>query len=142
MHKNILIPTDGSLYSERAAQRAVDIAAAGKARLMALYVIDPRKFNKMDLSHEEFLKRKQRLEFEGGKALKNVLEKAKMKRIDCDLLIDEGEPTKVISRVVKENNVDLIVLGPHPRKGVKRLFHKSVSKEAVREAACDVLLTA
>jgi nucleotide-binding universal stress UspA family protein len=41
MFRHILFATDGSSASEHAAQLAVELARVHKARLTALYVVDP-----------------------------------------------------------------------------------------------------
>ena len=42
MYKHLLVPTDGSKLSLKAAKEAAKLAGAGKAKVTALYVIAPK----------------------------------------------------------------------------------------------------
>lgn len=45
-----------------------------------------------------------------------------------------------IIRYAEENDIDLIVMGTHGRRGVRRLLLGSVTEEVVRAAPCDVIV--
>lgn len=51
----------------------------------------------------------------------------------------EGDPALQILRFAKEQQADLIVMGTHGRRGVKRLFMGSVAEHVVRCATQPVL---
>lgn len=50
-----------------------------------------------------------------------------------------GDPATSILRTADEENVDLIVMGTHGRRGLTRLLMGSVAEEVVRKAKCPVL---
>ncbi len=51
----------------------------------------------------------------------------------------EGEPAADILRVAAERKVDLIVMGTHGRRGLRRWIAGSVAEHVVRAAPCPVL---
>jgi nucleotide-binding universal stress UspA family protein len=50
-----------------------------------------------------------------------------------------GSPAEEILRLAGEAHADLIVLGTHGRRGLRRLLMGSVAEEVLRRAACPVL---
>ncbi|HVP52585.1 MAG TPA: universal stress protein [Terriglobales bacterium] len=54
-------------------------------------------------------------------------------------LIEQGEVPEVLSRLVDENDIDLIVIGTGARTGVGKFLLGSVAEEVFRTAACPVL---
>jgi len=51
---------------------------------------------------------------------------------------DSDSPSEAIINYAREQNVDLVVMGTHGRKGMDRLLSGSVSEEVVRGAPCPV----
>lgn len=54
-------------------------------------------------------------------------------------LIEEGEVPEVLSKLVREYDIDLIVIGTGGRKGLEKLLLGSVAEEVFRNAECPVL---
>ena len=50
-----------------------------------------------------------------------------------------GDPARSILRTAESEDVDLIVMGTHGRRGLSRLLMGSVAEEVVRKAPCPVL---
>jgi nucleotide-binding universal stress UspA family protein len=57
-----------------------------------------------------------------------------------EALVCEGEPHDVVVNVANEKDADLIAMGTHGRKGLKKLFMGSVASRVVASSPCDVLL--
>jgi universal stress protein A len=53
--------------------------------------------------------------------------------------IEVGDPRDLIDRVAAEIGADLIVIGTHGRRGIRRLLLGSVAESVVRTAPCPVL---
>jgi nucleotide-binding universal stress UspA family protein len=53
--------------------------------------------------------------------------------------LEEGDPVTEILRVAKETHADLIVMGTHGRRGLRRMLMGSVSELVVRRAPCPVM---
>lgn len=55
-------------------------------------------------------------------------------------IVETGEARDGILKAAKEVSADLIVIGSHGRRGVKRLVLGSVAEDIVRRAPCPVLV--
>ena len=51
-----------------------------------------------------------------------------------------GDPARTILQTAEELGVDLVVVGSHGRRGIKRLLAGSVAESVMREARCPVLV--
>ncbi len=57
-----------------------------------------------------------------------------------DVLIREGEPTAEIETLVKEGNIDLIVLLAHEEGDLEHFLFGRSNHELVRKMPCSILL--
>ena len=64
---------------------------------------------------------------------------APFKGVKHNELIEQGEVPEVLSRLVREHDIDLIVIGTGGRKGLEKLLLGSVAEEVFRNAGCPVL---
>lgn len=51
-----------------------------------------------------------------------------------------GDPSETILEYVKENNIDLIIMGTHGRKGLNHVFFGSVAERVIKGAPIPVLV--
>jgi nucleotide-binding universal stress UspA family protein len=51
-----------------------------------------------------------------------------------------GDPARLVGRVARESGYDLVVVGTHGRRGLRRAVMGSVAERIVREAPCAVLV--
>jgi nucleotide-binding universal stress UspA family protein len=74
-----------------------------------------------------------------SQADKLVAEHAALGRT-LDIELQQGPATQVITHVAEKHNHDLIVVGAHGHRGVRRLLLGSVAESTVRHAPCSVLV--
>jgi len=55
-------------------------------------------------------------------------------------VVCEGEPHEVLVDIARTKNADLIALGTHGRKGIKKIFMGSVTSRVLQSSPCDVLI--
>lgn len=146
MFKKVLLPTDGSKNSERAGERAIDIAELTGADIVVLYVVEtnyfesPRLANyRVDLFDE--------LREEGKKIVEDFranLEDKKCKgtcqNINLTTEIKEGTPYNIILETIAKENIDLTVIGASGRHGLDRFLLGSVTERVIRESKSPVLV--
>ncbi|ELZ85512.1 UspA domain-containing protein [Haloferax elongans ATCC BAA-1513] len=126
MFDQILVPTDGSGYALRAAEYAVDIAAAYGATLHVLYVVDVRTTHAdMPLDDSESQTR-------GQKAVQAVADVAADRDVPVETEIRVGLPHQTIVRYSDERDVDLVVMGTHGTSGLERYLIGSVAERMIR----------
>jgi nucleotide-binding universal stress UspA family protein len=135
-HKKILVATDGSRYSERALDGAVNIAGKCGSSLYVLNVVEINpEFMALAPEAVEKMERDSRALLEG---IKDHLSK---KGVKCETIVHEGEqPYEFIVNEARKHKVDIIVIGTHGRTGLKRLLMGSVAARVIGHTPCPVMV--
>src|SRR5262249_43595157 len=60
-------------------------------------------------------------------------------KVPFTLLVERGELTEVLNRVVDEHAIDLVILGTRGRKGLSHLLSGSMSETVSRSSTCPVI---
>ncbi|NPC56993.1 universal stress protein [Caenimonas soli] len=144
MFSNILLATDGSPASTRAAQLAVELARTCGARLTALYVIDPYPYLGIGESNPLGFQAYMSSAYEHAAqahakvaALCNKEGKAielRWRRAE-DVHASDG-----ILQAAREEGADLIVVGSHGRTGIRRMLLGSIAAKVVSQSPVPVLV--
>jgi nucleotide-binding universal stress UspA family protein len=133
--KKLLVATDGSVYSEAAGKRAIEIAGQHNSEIKALSVVDVTV---------EFMIRAQEVYEElvtKAKSFANgIKEKALSAGVKAESLVRDGEVYKVIIDTAKEYQADMIVMGSLGRTGIKRLLMGSTAERVLGHASFPVLI--
>src|SRR3984885_1739174 len=135
--ERILVPTDFSESSERALEYAKSIAGQDNSQLLLIHVsppvnlITPPEAAWIDVSEIRSAE-EERLQ-QSGAALRSEGYRART-------ISPTGALCDELLSAVKENGVDLIVLGTHGRKGYDRLLLGSDAEAILRQAHCPVFL--
>jgi nucleotide-binding universal stress UspA family protein len=144
-YRKILVAVDGSPASGKGLREAIRLARAERAQLFIVHVVDEfQAFAAMDglvgAPGADLLSALR----EGGKrilakAMGTALkQKIKPKGILREML--SGPAAYPIVREARKLRADLIVLGTHGRRGVRRLVLGSDAEQVVRTASVPVLL--
>jgi nucleotide-binding universal stress UspA family protein len=137
--RTILVPTDFSEPADVALDYAVALAIKLDATVHLLNVVDlqgsqfadlgalltPETIETIVSGNRTALERRARARRETGRI--------------GDVLLRTGDPRDVIDEVARQSNADLIVMGTHGRRGVRRMMLGSVAETIVRTASCPVL---
>jgi nucleotide-binding universal stress UspA family protein len=139
MFKRILIATDGSLFSDKAAELAVSLAASVNAELVALNV-EPRYesflFSERVLDDIERALRKH-----SDDVLAKVVELAGKAAMPCKIQrVKHEAPFRAIIEAAEGSSSDLIVMGSHGRSGVQSLILGSVTQKVLAHTKLPVLV--
>lgn len=147
MFKHILVPTDGSRLSDKAARYAVRLARGTRARITALHVIPPfRPPAEMDVvivypelySPAEYKKATER---DARKLIAKVEALAKAARVRCDaVLVTGGEPWKEIIAAARRRGCDLVVMASHGRRGIAAVLLGSETTKVLTHSKTPVLV--
>lgn len=136
MYDRILVPTDGSPAAEAAIEHAVDIAAKYDATIHALFVVDSGAYSTLEAGAEIVL---EALETEGERAVERVAKIAADAGLDCETSVATGTAYRTIRDYIEEQEVDLVVMGTHGRRGIDRYLLGSVTERVVRTSDVPVL---
>jgi nucleotide-binding universal stress UspA family protein len=153
MYNKILLPTDGSRNSKRANKHALWIADKSNADIVVLYVIDPHfpeVATTLPLStlptpdeqfYEEIRKEGNQIINDFKQELEYIKSRGSCKNVNLKTLIKEGKPSNEIIKVLKEEDIDLVVMGASGRHGLDRFMLGSVTERVIREAEKPVMVT-
>ncbi len=136
MYKNIVVAFDGSEYSKAALLEASNWIKrhGGKALLVHAVFFDEEEFGAKPEQLEK------RMNF-GKKICYQAKEEASSAMgLNLESIICEGEPPDTIAEIAQAKNADLIAIGTHGRKGLKKLLMGSVTSGLIVNAPCDVLV--
>jgi nucleotide-binding universal stress UspA family protein len=133
----ILFATDFSPASEAALPYAFSLAGHYGSNLYFAHVI-ALEYPDFPPPEERATKLQQAREFTDQK-LERLLEAARQKGISCQPLIGEGTIWNALSEMIHKNGIDLIIVGTHGRRGLKKLRLGSVAEQVLRMAPCPVL---
>lgn len=134
--KNILVPLDGSKYSEKSLERAIEFVDAFGSALILIYVVEksiPINF----LDRKEYLELLRKF---GTDILEKANKKLSKKGITAKISLKEGNIVNEIKKTVKKEKCDLIVVGNKGLGSVSRLLLGSVSNKISQSSSCSVLI--
>jgi len=137
--QKILIPTDGSDYSVRAAEYGISIAKMLSAQILVVYVIDDVVINQISKATERDSAELE-LKEAGQRYVNYVLGLAEKAGVKASSLLTKGRPYEQIVRLAKESNIHLIVMGTYGRRGTERVLIGSVAERVIEYAPCPVLV--
>ena len=129
--RNILFATDLDLSSQAALFCALDLARRYNAALYTVNVMPHLPFVEAAEPDPEQIRL---VAMQKLVALTEPFQGIQHKE-----LIEQGEVPEVLSRLVEDNDIDLIVIGTGARKGLEKLLLGSTAEEVFRTAACPVL---
>jgi nucleotide-binding universal stress UspA family protein len=147
MYKKILVPHDGSKYSEKAAEEAVELARLSGAKLVFVNstVLPSLIYTYQEAANAAINEAAQELvDFSGdvaSKSLGYMVAQCKKKGVDASFVHKVGDPAEVILAVAKAQGADLIVMGSKGLSGLSKLRALgSVARKVSEHSACPVLL--
>jgi len=137
--KKILVPTDGSDYSMRAAEYAMSVAKLLKAEVTVVYVIDVVVLDQIAKPAERD-EVEAELKSDGDRYLKYILGMAQKQEVKATSFLAKGRPFAQIIHLAKDLKMDLIVMGSYGRRGAERILIGSVAERVIEYASCPVLV--
>ena len=135
--KNILFATDGSKYSEAAANRVIDFAKSygGNLKTVSVVNVPPEIY-----SHIMAPEAVNGLVKKATSYVGDVQKKAEAQGVEAEVSVQEGEAWQVVTDLARKGDINLIVIGSHGRTGLRRLLMGSVAEKIIGNAPCPVLV--
>jgi nucleotide-binding universal stress UspA family protein len=133
---NLLAPTDGSKFSDSALKEAINLAKKCKSKLIALWVVQTNI--ELEAGTPWVI---DKAEKEAREHLESIKNQATKEGVDCETIVSlSEEPYQAIVDHASLNKVDMIIMGTHSRKGMKRLMMGSVTAKVIGHAPCNILV--
>jgi len=144
----ILVPTDGSEQSLRAAETASELAKLNSNAEVTVFIVDsvPNKFVERHLywvAGDKGVQGKHIEEMfaeERNKILENTAAVFKEKGINVKCDHSSGNPAEQICEYARKNDINLIVMGTRGVSNIGEMFLGSVSHKVLHLSPCPVLL--
>lgn len=131
----ILLATDGSLCSQAAVRRAIDLALSYGGEIIAVSVVDVNdEFQALAPEIVSGITQK------AIAAMKAVKEQAEAAGVKTDTVVMEGEDYKAICELAKCRGANVIVMGTHGRTGLGKLLLGSATRKVIGHTHCPVLV--
>jgi len=147
MYKHLLVPTDGSPLSLKAAKAAAGLAKKLGAKVTAVYVtapwmppmipegVQPSSLEGMEATY------KHTADATADKALEQVAKVADAAGVKCEALRMTGDqPWKVIISAASKYKCDLVVMASHGRRGLAGLLIGSETTKVLTHSKVPVLV--
>ena len=147
MFKRILVAVDGSAASNAGLRVAVGLCKDQDATLVAAHVmddavlpVDPEGSFYPGAYLDSFYESQQK---EGERLVAQAAGQAKAAGVDCETVLARSRASTVadvIVSLVRKKKADVIVLGTHGRRGLRRMLMGSDAEAIMREASVPVML--
>ena len=142
--KKILFPYDLSENAAKILPYVLSVSEAYNSTICLLHVVpDLQKWAKEYISHtapyaslDMFKKEAQ----EGAeKAMDRVCEEQLQSCSNLQRRIASGDPATEILKTIEAENIDLVIMGTHGRKGLEHIVIGSVAENVVRKSSVPVM---
>jgi nucleotide-binding universal stress UspA family protein len=143
MYEKILVAVDGSATSLRGLDEAIKVAKSTGARLMLVHVVDELVIATDYVPTAYSAPIFEALRESGARILAQAATVVRRADLSCEQKLVETLSGRVADEIVKqagEWRADLIVMGTHGRRGLKRLALGSDAEMVLRLSSVPVLL--
>jgi len=143
MYRRILVPIDGSRTAARGLREAARLAKDQRARVRLVHIVDETMVLGLGEAGIDLRPALAGLARSGRALLERTRRQAKKLGIAAETAFYESiarRPADAILREARKWRADLIVMGTHGRRGVRRLVLGSDAEQVVRLAEVPVLL--
>jgi nucleotide-binding universal stress UspA family protein len=139
--ERILCPMDFSEFSAKSYEYAHSLAHHYGAKLFLEHVVQPLTMAYPYYAFpDSFNQIYWNLTEDAEEQLKEVVKNYSWNGVHPEMIVKEGFPTDAILTFAEANDVNLIVMGTHGRRGVDRVTMGSVTERVLRKACCPVLV--
>jgi len=142
MFTKILVPTDGSELSQRAAQGAVEMARRIDARIVALTVVEPYAYASLsEYRPETIAEYEQRADQVARERLAAVEALARKQDVPVESSVARSfSPFEAIIEAAQRFGCDAIFMASHGRRGISAVLLGSETQKVLTHTALPVMV--
>lgn len=142
MYKNILLPTDGTEFCDKAVRHGVALAKFTGARATGVVVTVPlRRFVAPSIPPDMVEELRENRRAAVKEILTSVEATAKASGVPCETLeVEDEHPYQGIIRTAQSKGCDLIVMASHGRRGVSAVLIGSETQKVLTHSTIPVLV--
>jgi nucleotide-binding universal stress UspA family protein len=134
--KKILVPVDGSKYSDKAILQACDLAKKYQSQLILLYVVE-KVISVNLLDRKAYLEMLRKV---GNSVLATGKKSVTNQGMDSKIVIKEGNIANEIIKLAEKEQCNLIVMGNKGLGATSRFFLGSISNKLANNSTCSILI--
>lgn len=135
----ILVATDFSEHADHALGYAAELAAALDGTIHLVHALPPAPMGGPELGMAYSAAVMESMTRTANDALEARAARYRDRASLGPVRLELGDPREVIDGVAEQLGADLIVMGTHGRRGLRRVLLGSVAESVVRTAPCPVL---
>jgi nucleotide-binding universal stress UspA family protein len=145
-YSNILVPYDGSVYSQKALKMAVNMASEFESALYLVNVIDVSAVSPPGQIHsKDTRKTLDQIKSTVKTSVESYLQKIQKDYEDSGVIVKgfvlEGDITGKLLKFIQDYNIDLVIIGSKGLSGVSKIkMLGSVSRKVSEFAKCPVII--
>lgn len=145
IYKKILLAIDGSLHSNNAVNKTIEFQKFLNCKVLIIHSIKDNRipsdlYPNVDVLYSKYNTLDEVYKEAGEKLLKSTKKKfGTAQDLVETRLIEDISPEDYITKIVEEEDVELVVLGSRGQHSkIKKVFLGTVSTKVVKNAPCDV----
>ena len=140
--QQIIVPVDFHQHTDDLADFAVGVANKLGAKTTFLHVVE--QFAQVvaysDVDSTSFLQADEELFGRAQKKMTEFITKIKASCQFCDGVVLRGIAADSIVEYVRDQKIDMIIMGTHGAQGIEKILLGSVAERVLKRAACPVLI--
>jgi len=134
--KKILWTTDFSSASQASLPHAIALARRYESMVYLAHVVVPHPYPMVSPEAAPYIEDLRRA---SSTRLTSMAESAELQGVPHEVLLGHGEVAEELNAMVRDHQIDLLVLATHGRRGLRRFLLGSMAEEIWRTSECPVL---
>jgi nucleotide-binding universal stress UspA family protein len=142
MFKKILLPTDGSELSAKAAQGALKLASQLGASVVGLTIVEPYSYSTLSEYRPETLEAFEARNAQAAEQrLASIVQAAKDAGVPCETVtVKSFSPYEAIIETARKHGCDVIFMASHGRRGLSAILLGSETQKVLTHSNIPVLV--
>lgn len=134
---NILVATDFSPASDRAIEYALSLARSYESRIIVAHVVSPS--TEVIMAPEMAVNNRATAFNAAAEKMGQILISGRLRGVNHETFVGEGPLWPTLERFISKYEADLVVVGTHNVRGLRKVVLGSGAEEIFRQAKCPVL---
>jgi nucleotide-binding universal stress UspA family protein len=137
----ILVVSRSTRYCQKAVHYGVSIAQKYGAKLFVIHVIhDPFSYEGWNLPIVSFQREYEKICQEVKADIDRIIEAEKTLGLAIKAVMKDGNPTDEVIKMVKEENIDLLIMLAHEEGHIEHFLFGRSNEELIRKMPCSIML--
>jgi nucleotide-binding universal stress UspA family protein len=136
----VLFPFDLSEQTSKIMPYVISVADSYNSRIYLLHVVhDLQRWGKVYIPHPSVNMLQKEATEAAERAVDRLCEEELGGRANVQRKVVSGDPTSEILRIIESEDIDLVIMGTHDRKGLENIIMGSVAENVVKQSAVPVM---